>query len=55
MRCLWLSLEQVSPVTDWVLGGTRMRDDSAEILFQSLTQKAVCVCVCVCVLSLIHI
>ena len=30
---------QFSPLTDWVVGGD-MRDDSAEILFQSFLQEA---------------
>ena len=34
-----ISSVQFSPLTDWVVGGD-MRDDSAEILFQTFLQQA---------------
>ena len=37
--CMQISSVHCSPLTDWVVRGD-MRDDSAEILFQSFLQKA---------------
>ena len=36
---MWLSVH-FSPLTDWVMGGGYMRNDSAEVLFQSFLQEA---------------
>ena len=42
---LWISSVLFSPLTDWIVGGAEgggggMKDDTAEILFQSFLQEA---------------